>query len=311
MSVNVNTVYQRVLAIANKEQRGYITPQEFNLFANQAQMDIFEQYFYDINQFNRAPGNDTEYSNMLDLLNEKLAIFQKYQQTISTIDSSGIGTLPTDVYRLGTVMYSGGTYPIELDEVSQNDVLDLEKSPLTRATLNRPYFTRQDKTTIKLYPSSLASSTAVVNGATSSATALVIDGQSTNRNIAVGDIVTNTDSSSPAGISGTITVASLTDQNNLVLSSAQSLTNDRGLTFTPSVKCNYVDKPTTVSWAYTVVNNQALYNSANTVDFELHESEETELVLKILELAGVSIKEPQLYQVASQEEIKKLQQEKA
>ena len=45
MAVSVDTVYQRVLAILNKEQRGYVTPQEFNLFANQAQMDIFEQYF--------------------------------------------------------------------------------------------------------------------------------------------------------------------------------------------------------------------------------------------------------------------------
>ena len=57
MAVSVDTVYQRVLALANKEQRGYITPQEFNLFANQAQMDIFEQYFYDINQFGKIPGN--------------------------------------------------------------------------------------------------------------------------------------------------------------------------------------------------------------------------------------------------------------
>ena len=55
--VLIDTVYQRVLAIANKEQRGYITPQEFNLFANQAQMNIFEQYFYDLNQFRRLPGN--------------------------------------------------------------------------------------------------------------------------------------------------------------------------------------------------------------------------------------------------------------
>ena len=45
--VIIDDVYQKVLAIANKEQRGYITPQEFNLFANQAQMEIFEQYFYD------------------------------------------------------------------------------------------------------------------------------------------------------------------------------------------------------------------------------------------------------------------------
>ena len=70
--VNIDDVYQKVLAIANKEQRGYITPQEFNLLANQAQMDIFEQYFYDINQFNRIPGNHTEYS---DMLNKKLPYF--------------------------------------------------------------------------------------------------------------------------------------------------------------------------------------------------------------------------------------------
>jgi len=304
MAVSVDTVYQRVLAIANKEQRGYITPQEFNLFANQAQLDVFEQYFYDINQFNRVPGNDTEYSNMLDLLNEKISIFQKYQQSVS-LDSSAIGTLPSDVYRLGTVMYTGATYPIELDEISQSDVLDLEKSALTRAKLSRPYYTRQTKTTIKIYPSILSSSTAVVNGTISGATALVVDGQSSNRSITVGDTVTGT------GVSGTVTVVSLIDQNNLVLSSSQSISNDVSLTFTPSVKCNYVDKPTTASFDYTIVNGEALYNSTNSVDFELHESEETELVLKILELAGISIEDPQLYQAATQQEVKKLQQEKA
>jgi len=46
--INVDSVYQTVQALANKEQRGYITPQEFNLFANQAQLDIFEQYIYDL-----------------------------------------------------------------------------------------------------------------------------------------------------------------------------------------------------------------------------------------------------------------------
>ena len=65
---------------------------------------------------------------------------------------------------------------------------------------------------------------ATVNGTTSATAALVIDGQTGI--IAVGDIVTGT------GIAGTVTVASLTDQNNLILSSAQSLTNDAVLTFT-------------------------------------------------------------------------------
>ena len=46
--IYVDSVYQTVQALANKEQRGYITPQEFNLFANQAQQDMFEQYIYDL-----------------------------------------------------------------------------------------------------------------------------------------------------------------------------------------------------------------------------------------------------------------------
>ena len=65
MAIIVDTVYQRVLALANKEQRGYITPQEFNLFANHAQMDIFEQYFKNL-----------KYLCLLSLVTKQL-----YQQT--------------------------------------------------------------------------------------------------------------------------------------------------------------------------------------------------------------------------------------
>ena len=44
MAVNIDNVYQKVLAIANKEQRGYITPQEFNLMADKAQNEIYDNY---------------------------------------------------------------------------------------------------------------------------------------------------------------------------------------------------------------------------------------------------------------------------
>ena len=54
MAVNIDTVYQRVLVLANKEQRGYITPQEFNLLANQAQQNLFEQYIYNLNKRTRT-----------------------------------------------------------------------------------------------------------------------------------------------------------------------------------------------------------------------------------------------------------------
>ena len=65
--INVDTVYQKVLALANKEQRGYITPQEFNLFAQQSQMEIIDQYFYDLNHHRKVEGNDMQYSDMVAL----------------------------------------------------------------------------------------------------------------------------------------------------------------------------------------------------------------------------------------------------
>jgi len=117
--VSVDTVYQKVLAFANKEQRGYITPQEFNLFADQAQKEIFEQYFYDLNQFSRTPGNSSEYSNVIDNINEKIAPFE----TVGT----GIN-LASNLYRLGTVTVSGR----EVEEVQPNELLYMNNSAISK-----------------------------------------------------------------------------------------------------------------------------------------------------------------------------------
>ena len=60
-----------------------------------------------------------------------------------------------------------------------------------------------------------------------------------------------------------------------------------------------------------MIYGEALYDSTSAVDFELDPSEETELVIKILELAGVLIKDLSLYQVFNAEEQQKIQQEKS
>jgi hypothetical protein len=72
------------------------------------------------------------------------------------------------------------------------------------------------------FPPSTA--TADVDGAVSASTTLVVDNNSGT--IKVGMVITG------SGIVGTVTVASLTDQNNLVMSSAQTLSDDVSLTFT-------------------------------------------------------------------------------
>ena len=99
MAVNINEVYKRVLAIANKEQRGHITPLEFNNLATQVQLEIFEQYFYDINLQSRKPGNSTEFSDHLKILEEKIAPFRVNDQTLF----SETELSPTSTFESGTI----------------------------------------------------------------------------------------------------------------------------------------------------------------------------------------------------------------
>jgi hypothetical protein len=76
MAINVNTVYQTVLLILNKEQRGYMTPVEFNKIGNQAQLEIFENYFDSLNQQIRRPQVNTDYADRIVNLDEKISIFK-------------------------------------------------------------------------------------------------------------------------------------------------------------------------------------------------------------------------------------------
>ena len=236
--VSIDTVYQRVLAIANKEQRGYITPQEFNLFANQAQSSIFEQYFYEVNQFNRVPKNSTEYSNLVDIVDDKIAPFKK-RENAPFQPGNSIYDIPSYVYKLGTVMFlnpNGRTYTV--DEVKENEYVYIIDSPLTKPNRKRPVYVRfandsGSTEVIQIYP-----------------------------------------------------------------------------VITTGIQYTYIKKPSKVNWGYVVVDGKALYDSTIAVDFELHASEEKELVLKILALCGILLKEASLYQLAASEQQQSIQQEK-
>ena len=95
--------------------------------------------------------------------------------------------------------------------------------------------------------------TANVNGATSSTTALSVDGNVGT--IEVGMIVTGTGISGTVhGVSNSTRVKTVTNQNTLVLDTAQSLSNDVALTFT---KSNVISNNTTVA-SLTDQNNLVL-----------------------------------------------------
>lgn len=254
-TISIDTVYQRVLALANKEQRGYITPQEFNLHANQAQQDIFEQYFYDLAKYvnitKKADSAETtsqnttiepDFSSMVNLIREKLTIYEG--TPVALVNSGGNLRLPdlaASIYRTGRYIYNAGAENIPLIKT------DWQMRPLIKEKWDsisgsnwhnnhihpaRYYYHENSDGSICVYKEDAATTPLT------------------------------------SGVSVEVIAA----------------------------------PPTPVNWAYVVVNENALYDANLSTDFNLHRSEETNLVVKILELAGITINKPGLVQIASNEE---------
>ena len=155
MAISIDNVYQQVLAIANKEQRGYITPQEFNLLAKRAQLDIFEGYFAELHTYLRMPSNDTVYADKIDSIREKIDVHEKFRQDV-TMSSGGVGTLPTN-YKMGKLSYNNsGTYT-EIQLVSQNELNHYINSSKLNPTVKTPIYIKTSATAIQVYPTTITS----------------------------------------------------------------------------------------------------------------------------------------------------------
>jgi|TARA_X000001388_G_scaffold16544_1_gene10263 hypothetical protein len=223
MAINVNTVYQTVLLILNKEQRGYITPDEFNKTATQVQLQIFQKYFEDLNQASRVPQNDMDYADRVLGIDEKISLFRR---TRIVATSNDIGS---DVYRLGTVTFRPETLgkvgdAVELQRVQRNEYYNITKSPLTKPTEQFPVY---------LF------------------------------------------------------------QNNEILARPTTIN---------SVDIDFVIRPSDVVWGFTKDQNTQIlvYNSNTSTNFQLDQTEQTEVILRILAYAGIVIRDPQIVQAASQ-----------
>jgi len=74
----INSVRNTVLSILNKNNFGYLSPADFNLYAKQAQLEIFDQYFYDYNyQINKENirQSGTGYADIARSLEEVIDTF--------------------------------------------------------------------------------------------------------------------------------------------------------------------------------------------------------------------------------------------
>ena len=228
MAININKVYRVVLAILNKEQRGYLTPDQFNRLGRQAQLDLFEKSFYDYNRAlikeNRI-GSSSEYGDIAGNIQEKIDVFAKSATLTFT---TGIAAEPNDLYRTILLTVNGDT---EVEPVKKTELAYLNSSKLTAPSASYPvYYSEGDN--VKIFPA-------------------------------------------------TITSANI----------------------------DYIKIPADPIWGYTSSGGAYTYASGSSTDFELHPSEESLLVTKILAYAGVVLKDPTVIQVAAQEEANKFTKE--
>ncbi len=222
MAVNINNVYQTVLTIINKDNRGYLTPDEFNRLANLAQLEIFEAYFLkDVTIAQSGVASD-DGSDPMMVIADKI---NEFHATATVTSITNLFSFPGDYYRLEVVDIGG----VVADQVSHKDVRYINLSPLTAPTETQPVFTRMEGG-VELYPNTIRS--------------IVID---------------------------------------------------------------YLKQPVAPEWigvidVATTGTNEPFYDLSNSTDFELHPSEEHELVYKILSLAGVVIRDPEIQGVGQGKE---------
>ena len=294
MAINVNTVYQTVLLILNKEQRGYMTPVEFNKIGTQVQLEIFERYFEDLNQQIRIPQTDTDYADRVSNLDEKISLFKT----------------------IGNTTYANGSFSLPAESGSSQATFT------TVTILNQQAYTI---TTITANQLAGGTTTVYLDGIAS--TAYSINGTIITLNVApaagidifivnvqddfyrLGTVISNT-----GALPQELERVDRGDLYHLLSSKLTAPTTTYPIyvyerqklfvypqTIQTGIQATYIRKPVDPIWNFTLSGNAYLYNPNTSINFELHDSEQTEIVLKVLLYAGVVVKDPTIIQVANQQ----------
>jgi hypothetical protein len=241
----INTVRNTVMAVLNKDNNGYLTPEEFKL-------EIFEEYFYNynnlLNKQNKRLTN-TGYADLPRQLVEVIDTFTQFKALTLSTGSEQTFELPADWYTITYVNFKQTCGAVvtsnEAERISEGQINRLLSSNLTSPS--------------KQYPAYVFSQQGLG----------VTEGP------------------------GTGTYGNL--GNQITLYPAQAATCTLGCDLT------YVRYPKDPKWTYNVVSGSPIFNQSATdyQDFELPFSDQVEMTLKILQYAGVNIREPEVVQFAS------------
>ena len=309
-----------------------MTPDEFNKIGSQVQREIFERYFEDINQNVRIQQSEFDYANRVYNTDEKIAEFKtESDQSIPEKRISGTNpfTVPSELYRLNTVTYEGSSYAIELQRLNRNEYYNIAKSKLTRPTKSCPIYLYEDNKVL-VYPRSILYTDDVkmqyvkkpkdvrwghTLGNLNQYVYTDYAYDATSINLGSLDLT-------QSNITNSIEFADNVNINNAIYTSTGD--NLLNAVFDIEVSQGLVNSITVVNQGsgfqvgdvleFTTsqfggnatgtlsieINNSNLFSGSQQgyIDFELHNSERTEIILNVLMYAGIVIRDPQIVQTA-------------
>lgn len=156
---SVNVVYNALKDLANKDERGFVTPAVFNSFAPVAQTNIFNSIFQELTVAKnmKVRGIDVQrHLSKMKQLEEDLSVFSK-TETIS--QANGTFAKPDDLARVISLRISGSfvfgqTTSTPIDIIYDEEKLEyLLQSDLSSPVASHPVAFLSDK--IEVFPTSV------------------------------------------------------------------------------------------------------------------------------------------------------------
>ena len=308
MAINVDQVYKTVLLIINKEQRGYLTPNEFNKLATQVQLDILDTYFETINQQLRVPQNESEYSDRYKTAQEKLDVFKTIGDcafTPATSVKSAFFTPPTSSgVASGTQLLSTVNFQTSfpLTSITQSQV---EDSSVVVTYLGVPYANYNITGGNFILTSSLptgASNNIVI-------TLYPTDFYKLGTVLYRDDRAVEQIQRNELALLNLSPISKPNDYFPVYLYDNQQITiypqdiNDR-------VEATYIRKPANPTWNFSAASGNYVWDPATSINFELDTTEQTNVIIRILVYAGIVIKDQFIVQAAASEVAQEKQNER-
>jgi hypothetical protein len=164
----INSVRNTVLSVLNKNNYGYISPSDFNLYAKQAQMEIFEEFFSQYNKIinmENTRTSGTSYADLSKVIQEAIEIFS-ITSTLTQVSPAtnryflpSVSTTGYDYFMINKVLCYDASGPQrvfkgEAEKINHSKITMLVNSLLTAPTETYPAYT-QEGSIMTLYPSTI------------------------------------------------------------------------------------------------------------------------------------------------------------